>query len=68
MSECPNQAANLKKCNCTYDCSKKGICCECIASHLPRGEFPACFFSDEAEKTWDRSLEMLVKDRKGAYK
>ncbi len=65
MAECQNQSGNLKNCNCSYDCSKKGNCCECVMSHNSRGEFPACFFTAEAEKTFDRSYEMLVKDREG---
>jgi hypothetical protein len=28
------------------------------------GEFTACAFSPEAEKTWDRSFEKLAEDRK----
>ena len=27
---------NLKACNCTYPCSRKGICCECLAYHRSR--------------------------------
>jgi len=27
------------------------------------GEFPACFFSAAAEKTYDRSFSALAKDR-----
>lgn len=64
MADCPNKEKNLKNCNCTYSCAKKGMCCECVAFHRSSGEFPACFFSDKAEKTYDRSFEMLVKDRK----
>jgi len=60
--ECINKEKNLKDCNCTYDCDKKGLCCECIKYHRDRGEFPACFFSKDAEKTFDRSFEKL-KDR-----
>ena len=52
------------KCNCTYSCSKHGKCCECVSYHRGSGEFPACFFSDKAEKTYDRSLNALIKDRK----
>jgi hypothetical protein len=63
MSECPSREKNLKKCNCTYDCSKKGNCCECVRYHRSMGEFPACFFSKQAEATYDRSLEALIKDR-----
>ena len=51
------------KCPCTYSCGKHGKCCECIAYHLKGGEFPACFFSKEAEASYDRSLSKLIKDR-----
>jgi len=51
------------KCNCTYPCSRQGKCCECLAYHLPNGEFPACFFSDAAEAGYDRSFAALKRDR-----
>jgi len=51
-------------CPCTYPCSKNGKCCECVAYHLRSGEFPACFFSAKAEKTYDRGLQALINDRK----
>ena len=51
------------KCNCTYSCSRHGKCCECLAYHTRNGEFPACFFSKEAEASYDRSLSRLIKDR-----
>lgn len=60
--EC-NKNKNLKNCNCTYDCERKGICCECMKYHRKMGEFPACFFSKDAEKSYDRSFEMLKKDK-----
>lgn len=48
---------NLKGCNCTYEpCSRKGICCECLAYHRRAGELPACFFPPEVERTYDRSV------------
>ncbi|MGI6594931.1 MAG: hypothetical protein ACOX24_07685 [Christensenellales bacterium] len=50
-------------CPCTYNCSKHGKCCECLANHIPYGEFPACAFSKEAEKTYDRSFRKLKEDR-----
>jgi hypothetical protein len=34
-----------------------------VEHHRPLGEFPACFFSAEMEKTYDRNLEALLKDR-----
>ncbi|MCD5405690.1 MAG: DUF6485 family protein [Desulfotomaculum sp.] len=53
---------NLKMCTCTYEyCNKKGLCCECIAYHRQRGEIPGCFFSADAERTYDRSLKFFIK-------
>ncbi len=61
--EC-QQEKNLKDCPCTYsDCDKKGICCECIKYHWQRNELPACFFSKEAEKTYDRSIKKFIEDQ-----
>lgn len=54
---------NLKDCPCTYPgCKRKGICCQCISHHREKGELPACYFSKEAEKTYDRSIERFIKD------
>ncbi|HAH08038.1 MAG TPA: hypothetical protein DCM05_16180 [Elusimicrobia bacterium] len=64
MSDCPKLAENLKRCNCTYRCSKKGHCCECLHYHRSMGEFPACFFTAEGEKTYDRSFAMLQRHRR----
>ncbi len=59
--EC-NKSKNMKNCNCTYEpCSKKGICCECISYHMDLGEMPACFFPDDIEKGYDRSVSNFVK-------
>ena len=52
------------RCNCTYACPRRGKCCECVGFHRRAGEFPACFFTDKTERTYDRSLEALVEDRK----
>ena len=61
MREC-NQEKNMEKCTCTYEpCSKKGICCECIAYHRSMGELPGCLFPEDVEKTYDRSIERFVK-------
>jgi hypothetical protein len=59
MSECKKQN-NSEKCNCTYPCDKKGICCDCISYHLKRKELPACFFPPEIEKTYDRSFKKFA--------
>ncbi|PWM46822.1 MAG: hypothetical protein DBX47_01775 [Clostridiales bacterium] len=50
------------KCPCTYSCPHHGKCCECVAYHLP-DEFPACFYSKEAEQKYDRSFSALKRDR-----
>ena len=61
MPEC-NQEKLAKECPCTYEpCSRKGKCCECIAYHRRMGEFPACLFTPEGERTYDRSWEALKK-------
>ena len=61
MTNCPNKEKNLKNCNCTYSgCDKTGICCECISYHRNMGQLPACYFTDEVEKTWDRSIRKFV--------
>ena len=62
--ECKKEI-NLKDCPCTYPgCSRKGICCECIKHHKDKGELPACYFSVEVEKTYDRSIEKFIEDQK----
>ncbi len=49
---------NMEKCNCSYEpCPRKGACCECLSYHLKKRELPGCCFSDDAEKTWNRSFE-----------
>jgi len=52
---CDRLEENLADCNCTYPCSKKGKCCECVAYHRRLRELPGCFFSEDAEATYDRS-------------
>jgi len=60
---CQNKEKNLAKCNCTYEpCSRKGICCECIAYHRSMNQLPACYFSDKAEKTYDRSIRKFISE------
>ncbi|MBW2979648.1 cytosolic protein [Candidatus Woesearchaeota archaeon] len=61
-TECVNKEKNLENCPCSYpNCDKKGVCCECIRYHLSRNELPACCFSAEIEKAWDRSFERFCK-------
>jgi hypothetical protein len=59
--ECKREQ-NLENCACTYPgCSRKGICCECIKSHLANRELPGCCFNQEEEATFDRSFEHFAK-------
>jgi len=60
LSECKIEN-NKKMCNCTYPCSRKGVCCECLRYHWDMGDFPACFFPDDIEKTYNRSIENFIK-------
>ncbi|HOW26901.1 MAG TPA: DUF6485 family protein [Elusimicrobiota bacterium] len=60
--EC-NKTKNMKNCNCTYPCSRKGLCCECVAYHRASGELPACYFDKTAEKTYDRSVSAYLRAR-----
>jgi hypothetical protein len=61
MKKCDNKKENLVNCNCTYEpCSKKGMCCECIKYHWSMNELPACFFPDDVERTFDRSVRRFI--------
>jgi hypothetical protein len=56
-----NLEKNKKNCNCTYEpCSRKGACCACLQYHLKNRELPACCFSADAERTFDRSFEYFA--------
>ena len=59
MSECKKEQ-NMNFCNCTYPCGKKGTCCDCIHYHRRMGEMPACYFPDDIEKGYDRTIENFV--------
>ena len=59
MLECKIEE-NKSTCNCSYPCNKKGKCCECQNYHWKQGEVPACFFPDDIEKTYDRSIENFI--------
>jgi hypothetical protein len=61
--EC-QKTKNMVNCNCSYPCNKKGMCCECIAYHRKRKELPGCYFTDDIEKTYDRSIENYLKTNK----
>ena len=60
MAECKTDQ-NQIICNYSYPCGKKGMCCDCLRTHLSNGEFPACFFPDDVERTYDRSIDNFIK-------
>ena len=61
---CPNKQTNLKDCPCTYtSCDKRGSCCQCIKYHLSMKQLPACCFSKETEKGYDRSFKKFIKEQ-----
>ena len=57
--ECKKET-NLESCICTYPCSKKGVCCDCLRSHLRNKELPACCFPTDVEATYDRSFRKFI--------
>ncbi len=59
--ECKKEGNKENYCNCTYICGKKGICCDCLHYHRKMGQLPACYFPDDIEKTYDRSIERFIK-------
>ncbi len=60
MKEC-SMESNRLQCGCTYEpCPRKGICCECLKYHRKAGELPACYFSPEVERTYDRSIDRFI--------
>jgi hypothetical protein len=58
--ECKTEENKTQYCNCTYPCSKKGRCCDCLHYHRKRGELPACYFPDSVEQSYDRSIERFI--------
>jgi len=52
---------NLVQCTCSYEsCSRRGKCCECVAYHRRSNQIPGCFFTPEAERTYDRSITKFI--------
>jgi hypothetical protein len=65
MEKCLRQEINLEQCPCTYEsCERRGICCECLRHHRTAGELPACYFSPEVERTYDRSISRFLESWK----
>ncbi len=61
MADCSNIQQNKSSCNCTYEpCPRKGKCCECLHYHRKMDQLPACYFPDDVERTYDRSIRRFV--------
>lgn len=60
MEECTRDQNKKTYCNCTYSCERKGKCCDCLHYHREMGQLPACFFPDDIEKSYDRSIERFI--------
>lgn len=52
---------NKTVCTCTYQCGRKGLCCDCVTYHRKAKELPGCFFPAAAERTYDRSYEHFAR-------
>ncbi|MCL2063622.1 MAG: DUF6485 family protein [Candidatus Cloacimonetes bacterium] len=52
---------NLKNCNCSYQCDRKGLCCECLTNHRNKRQLPACYFPNNEENKYDRSIENFIR-------
>ena len=66
MSEqCDHKALGAKDCPCTYACPRHGKCCECVAHHRVAASLPACYFTPEEEKRYDRSIAFYIACQKG---
>ena len=60
MLNCENKTRNMKKCNCSFTCGRKGVCCECISHHRAKGQLPACYFPADIEAGGDRSIDNFI--------
>ena len=70
MSECKS-AKNTARCNCSYEpCSRKGVCCDCLAYHWRNRELPACLFPAQEGlrvETDDETLAAAVEEAGTAH-
>lgn len=64
LDGCATIESNKVDCPCTYSgCPRAGACCECIKYHRAKDQLPACYFTPEQEKTYDRSIEYFIECR-----
>ncbi|MGC9341946.1 MAG: hypothetical protein ACP5E3_04545 [Bacteroidales bacterium] len=58
--ECKKEK-NLNNYNCSYPCGRKGVCCDCITYHRRMGQLPACYFPNDIECGYDRSVDNFIR-------
>ncbi|TIH19773.1 hypothetical protein D0S45_00065 [Marinifilum sp. JC120] len=64
LDGCAKIESNKVDCPCTYNgCSRAGACCECIKYHRAKDQLPACYFTPEQEKTYNRSIDYFIECR-----
>ncbi|MFW6235149.1 MAG: DUF6485 family protein [Desulfovibrionales bacterium] len=64
LQQFPRPAVDRQECPCTsLGCPRHGLCCQCMQYHRKRMEIPVCYFSEEEEKTYNRTLEFYSKRR-----
>ncbi|UCC21159.1 MAG: cytosolic protein [Promethearchaeota archaeon] len=62
MTECKQEERKVN-CTCTYDCHRRGKCCECLDYHLAMSQLPGCAFakiSKEAERSYNRDFDYFA--------
>ena len=56
---------NSISCSCAHtECSRHGVCCDCLRYHLSLDELPACCFPDHIAKTDGRSFRKFIEVNK----
>ncbi|WP_084154161.1 DUF6485 family protein [Maridesulfovibrio frigidus] len=64
LENCSNKVNNAKNCPCTYtNCDKHGLCCDCVQYHRKKDQLPACYFTAEQEKTYNRNIDFFIECR-----
>ena len=49
---CANTQFNQEQCTCQKsDCKNRGVCCDCLRTHLGRNTLPACVRKLAADQT-----------------
>jgi hypothetical protein len=56
------KAQNAAKCPCSnLDCERRGLCCQCLSTHLAHKTLPRCCFPAEPATPPGRSFQDFAK-------